>query len=383
MVKLTKWEDINKEKTRGLLGRRLTAHEINLFRIFENIFEEDNSDMQAHQCHKCWGLFTINNKEINTLKKENGQLICLICAEQSNCINKKNLRWTQYVETTFLIEEWERAGSSKTFESLKIDLAKVIKFDTVREMYLEYHKLCKKVQSDNPRTIRTNSKILVVLSNAFEEVKTKNYKEFVKMVWKTNQDELKEVQKMICMLESAVERAELEYWLAKIIPHTTSLVHIKTKKQLDEERTRYHLLIYGQLIELSFIYDILYNLARIKNNKCHVKEPFPPDNNGRYVQHAEKVYAIRKEDSEIGKACSFFVKKLRNVIAHAKYRIDDKFVYKTDASWKISNAQVACTLSVTRSIFSMLLGRIADEQAEMMQRQHIICGDDTFTLEMN
>ena len=385
MVRLTKWGDINKEKARGLLGRRLTALETHLFKTFENVFEGNNSNMQAHQCHKCSGLFAISNEEIGIFKKENGQLICQNCTGQPNQISNKNHRWQQYVKATHLIEEWEKNRSDESFELLKHDLAEIIEFDTTREMYIRYYEICEKVQKDNfKNSLGTDLKIQVILSDAFDDAKARNYEEFVKMIWKINHNELREIQKMLGVLESALHRAELEYWLVKIIPHTTFSVYISTKEQLDNERIRYHLLIYGQLVESNFIYDIMYNLARIKNTKSHIEKPFPPDNNSKHILPAGKIRIICKEDKEIGKLfCRFFVQHLRNAIAHAKYRIDDKFIYKMDTIWKMPIDQVKNKVSITRSVFSALLRRIVVEQAEMIRQQTVTRGDDTFTFELS
>ena len=385
MTRLTKWEDINKEKTRGVVGQRLTALDVHLLKTFENVFEGNNSTMQAHQCHKCGGLFTISNEEIDICKKENEQLICQNCAEQPNQINEKNYRWRQYVKATRLIEGWEKIRTDESFKLLKHDLAKIIEFNTVGEMYIRYYDLYEKARKDNFEiSLGADPKIQEILSVAFDDAKARNYEEFVKMVWKINRDELEEIQKMLNVLESAWQRAELEYWLIKIIPHTTFSTYIGTKKQLDNERIRYHLLIYGQLVELNFIYDVMYNLARIKNTKSHLEKPFPPDDAGRHISPDGKVRIICKEDSRIGELfCRFFVQHLRNAIAHAKYRIDDKFVYKTDTIWKMPIEQVKNKVSITRSVFSALLRRITAEQAEMIRQQTVTHGDDTFTFQIS
>lgn len=389
MTLLKKWDDIDKEKIqRGLLGQRLTEGQISVLRAFENIFEGGNSHVQAHQCHKCGGIFIIGDEKLDTLKKEDDQLICQMCAEQPDENNEKNLRYIRLAEATANIQFWEKSSkkSKEEFELLKQRLTGIIQFDTPREMYVKYHKLSKQSRDDYPgmgsRLTPENQKMI---SDAFDKVKTENFEEFVKMVWGVNQVEEKEVQEMINMIEGAISRVELEYWLPKIMPHTTFSMNVKTKEELDRNRIKYQLLIYGQLVEFGFIYDLLYNLTRIKNGEKWIEIPFPPDDNGNPIFPHSKILAIEKEDEEIGKLLKgYFVNVLRNAIAHAKYRVDDKFVYKTDKkNWKMSRTQVRDKVTSAKAVFRALLNRIADEQAEMMEQKRKMVGNDEFTFQMD
>lgn len=389
MVLLKSWEDIDKGKIQGaFIGQRLTEGQISVLKAFENIFEGGNSHVQAHQCHKCGGIFIIGDEQLDTLKEEDGQLICQFCAKQPDPNNEKNLKYVQLAETTSLIQFWEKSPTKTRaeFELLKKRLNGMLQFETPREMYVEYHKLNKQNRAAYPGMHSTlNPKFQKIISDAFDIAKKENYKEFVKLVWGINQTEEKEVQEMINMIEAAYSRAELEYLLPKIIPHTTFAMNIKTKEELDRYRLKYRLLIYGQLVEFGFIYDTMYNLARIKNGKEWVENPFPPSSEGVPIFPHSKISSIETEDKEFGDVFhGYFINVLRNAIAHAKYRVDDRFVYKTDKrNWKMSRTSVSDKVVFAKAVFRQLLNRLSDEQAEMMEQEVKTVGNDEYSFQMD
>ena len=387
MVLLKNWEDIKKIPTNHM-EQKLTINSISVLQRLENIFEGANLQMQAHQCPKCGSLFTVGNNMSETLSKDGDELICKNCGKQTDNANQKGARCINLADATWLIQRWEKLdiNTEREFDLLKQQLQGMLQFNTPREMYVEYHKLCKQFGDDYPGMgSKLPLKDQKTISDAFRKAKNDNYEEFLKMIFGVNHVEENEVQEMINMIESAKLRAELEYWLPKIIQYPTFVVNIRTKKELDRYRLKYQLLIYGQLVEFGFIYDIMYNLARIKNNKDWIQEPFPPDKNGNPIFPHSRISKILEEDTKLADIlCRYFVPVLRNAISHAKYSVDDNFVYKTDKkTWKMSRKCVTDKVAFARALFKTLLNIISGEQAEIFKQKTKTIGDDEYTFQMN
>ncbi|MGB9694348.1 MAG: hypothetical protein ACPLYF_05835, partial [Fervidobacterium sp.] len=81
MVKLNRWEDINKALFRRHLPQIISARELFVFRQFELIFSNKIENVEAHQCF-CGQLFLIPKDSLQEVKKDFlGNPVCPKCAQ--------------------------------------------------------------------------------------------------------------------------------------------------------------------------------------------------------------------------------------------------------------------------------------------------------------
>ena len=83
MVKLSRWEDINKALFRRHLPQTISARELFVFRQFDLIFSNKLENAEAHQCF-CGQLFLIPKNYLQDVQKDSlGNPICPKCAQST------------------------------------------------------------------------------------------------------------------------------------------------------------------------------------------------------------------------------------------------------------------------------------------------------------
>jgi len=375
LVLLTKWSDIDLSKIqKESIESELSLNTIALLRTFESVFEGNTTHVQAHQCIRCGNFFMIGEDNVNSLKDdEEGGKLCKNCAGQKDPNVEKNVRWKKLAELTYAIKDWERTkdSSGEGFEKIKEIAKGFFEFDSEREMYVNYHKLKEKVDEDHKEFgSRLNVNYVKIIDELFTKAKEENTDEFVKFIFGINAEEVLEITETLHMLQASIVRGEMEYWLPKITEQITLLIGIKTKEQLDRLRLKFQLLQYGQLVEFGFIYDTLYNLAMISQNKKFIQNPFPPDKNGNPIFPSRKILLLEQENKELGKIVrEYYVGPLRNAIAHAKYLIRGGFVLKSDKkNWKMSIKLVEDKNKLVKSISRYLYSKLIQEQVSIMEK---------------
>lgn len=369
MTNLTEWSQI--DKTTVKLESIISNRSITALRTMDLIFSKKNTTHESFQCRLCKNLFVALKTKLSELKEDGqGSTLCVVCSGLKDDNDEKASHFKQFAEITKAMVAFEKSNDKEeSFAKVRSIVAGSFECDSVKDMYVNYNKFKKQLEHENSDiVIELEEKYRKMIDLAFDTAKKNGGMEFVKLVFGTNKDEEYEVQETINMLDASALRAELEYYLPKISNIPTSIFSIDSEG-LEKIKFKLLLLKYGQLIEFNFIYHTFYNLAVLSQGKNYELDPFPPDISGNPVFPNEKILKTKTMDSKLGSIFDcFYVSTLRNAIAHAKYSVQNGWVSKIDnKSWKMNLQQVRDKVNLTNQIFSYLLSKIVDEQAQFYE----------------
>jgi hypothetical protein len=400
MVKINRWEEINKALYRNQMPKVISARELMVLRCVENIFSGLDKEKEVHQCF-CGQIFIVSRQKMETVPKDFlGLPVCPKCGNSPENVEdaKWRTKFTLAGEITQAMRDFEECEENKRDEALKKirSLTKgEYEFSTIGEMRAKYHKFIEKVQAEDLYQIAgPKPEWVKILDSLFEKAKDSDIATFVELIFSTDALEIRQVMDTILLSQEAIVRMEKDYFLSKIsdypdLPFKLNMEIIK------KSRVRFSLLVYSHIIELEALYNLTANLILASEGKRIKANPF--DETGRksglfqwlrigstskksFTNSGKKLKTIKNMNRQVGKLLySFYMPNVRNAFSHSKYKIENGFFYKTDENFKISADKLETKINRCKAYWDYLQARISDEVA-IVYEKGIVKGKDGTTV---
>jgi hypothetical protein len=357
MVRLTKWEDVDKSLAEKTLPKIISAKELEALRAINEVFLGRRTDAEAHQCW-CGNLFfvTVGQKSRLSVDK-NGEIQCNIHEGEDSKDRAWRERFNLHVQITDAMDAYGHSRPDQkqlAFEKVRALAEGTFPCRNVKEMHVGYWKLQQSLIEGNEPSLQKDDKL--VMDDLFQEARKSNLPAYVKLVNPEDVDSYDEIDRTVWGFESLVGRMEKDYFLERLSQFPI-LVRPTSYEELEKNRLRAYLLFYSHLVELNPLYAITLNLVRSANGQEYAKDPF----RGVELRTFQKIAAIKKENSKVGALLERFCSnKLRNAFAHSRYRIQGDFIIKTDENWKITIPSFYEKLSLCRTYWSYLKRKMVE-----------------------
>lgn len=373
MVKLNSWDEINKTVFQRHLPHVISAVELRVFRMFENVFSGKDKYGETHQCGNCGDLFYLG-KDIREKVTNDwlGNPVCPKCGKFPGEQEDKEWRrkFTAFGNITEALRRLEESEPDQRITHLKEvrNLSKeFFHFKTIAEMYSGYDRLLKELSQGEEEAPSLRPEWKASIHRLFENAKSGNFVEFVKCVFSLDPFESRQIFDTIWESQFAIVRMEKDYFLSKVTNYPILPPPI-TFENIENSRIRFSLLIYNHLVELSPLYEITINLIRVSQGKPFAEEPF-----SKAVKYPdEKIRIIKSENPELGSIFNqFWVREVRNAFSHSKYRIEKGFFTKTDENFKISIPELQARIDVCKDYWNYLQHKIVEEQIFLQEKKVI------------
>jgi hypothetical protein len=368
MVKLDKWEDINKPLFRKHVPQTISARELFVFRQFEQIFSKKQQDAEAHQCF-CGQLFLVRRERLQDVKKDFlGNLVCPKCAESPE--DSEDYQWRRKFELfrklTEAMQELERSvPENRSLHEEKVrELSRgLFEFKNMKELYIEYFKLMEELDDKEQYSLRFRQSFQEAIKKLFRKGKEQNLMEFIKFIFSPDPNETQHIEETIWESNLSVIRTEKDYFLGKVSDYPILIKPI-SQGDLTKSRLIAQLLLYCHLIEIDTLYNLSLNLAVVANGGTCVKNPFPKS----VVYPMEKIKFIEKASQGLAHLLrEVYSKEVRNAFAHSKYSIEGDYFVKTDQDFRISIEDLQNKIHLLNDYWRFLFYMIGREQVQAME----------------
>jgi hypothetical protein len=369
MVKLSKWEDINKALFRRHLPHTISARELFVFRQFDLIFSNKLENIDAHQCF-CGQLFLAPKSRLQDIKKDFlGNPICPKCAQSPE--DYEDREWRQKFELfrklTEAIQALERSPPEQrviTEQRVRGLSQGLFEYKDLKELYLKYFKLMDELGAQEDYVSRLKPEIRALIEELFRQGKERNFVEFIKFIFSPDPSQTQQIKDTIWESNLAVIRAEKDYFLEKVSDYPVLIKPIE-KEDLARSQLVAQLLLYCHLIEMDSLYDLSLNLAEIAKGRHFKKKPFPSS-----IKYPwEKIERIKKANKSLGAILrEIYCREIRNAFAHSKYKIEGGYFIKTDENLRISIEHVMEKVNLLNAYWSFLYYKIGQEQIIAMEK---------------
>lgn len=370
MVKLTRWEDINKALFRRHIPRVISVRELFVFRQFERIFSKKRRDAEAHQCY-CGQLFMIAKERLKDVEKDFlGTPICPKCAQSTE--DYEDWEWRRRFELfrklTKAVQILERSPPEQRVESEKKvrDLSQgLFEYENLKELYLEYYKLMNELGADQDYSSRLKQDWRSIIEDLFKKGKEYNTAEFIKFVFSPDPNETRQIKETIWQSNLSVIRMEKDYFLSKVSEYPLLIQPISIE-DLARSRLRAQLLLYCHLIEMDALYDLSMNLAMVAEGEKFKEKPFST------MYPLKKIKLIARKKRDLGEILKeIYCREVRNAFAHSKYRIEEGYFVKTDQNYRISVEDFQQKIDLLNAYWGFLYYKIGHEQVMAMKEGEI------------
>jgi len=368
MVKLSRWEDINKALFRRHLPQTISARELFVFRQFDLIFSNKLENAEAHQCF-CGQLFLIPKNYLQDVQKDSlGNSICPKCAQSTEDYEDREWRrkFELFRKLTEAIQVLERSQPEQriTAEKRVRDLSKgLFEYKDLKELYLEYFKLMDELGAQEDHMSKLKPDIRLLIEELFSQGKKRNLVEFIKFIFSPDPSQTQQIKDTIWESNLSVIRAEKDYFLEKVSDYPVLIKHI-SKEDLARSQLVSQLLLYCHLIEMDALYDLSLNLAETARGGHFRKKPFPSP----IKYPLEKIDFIERSNKSLGIILrEIYCREVRNAFAHSKYKIEGGYFMKTDEDFRTSIEDLQDKINLLNAYWSFLYYKIGQEQVIAMK----------------
>lgn len=373
MVKLEKWEDVNKALFRRHIPQVISARELLVFREFERIFSGIRLDAEAHQCINCGQLFLITKERIESVQKDYaGDPICPKCGQSVEDYEDREWRrkFESFRKLTEAIQAYERSTPKQRVASEKRvrDLSRgLFEYKDLKELYVEYFKLMNELDGQQDYDSRLDLDRRSTIEDLFRKGKEQNRVEFIRFVFSPDPNEIQQIRETIWQSSLSVIRMEKDYFLSKVSEYPLLIKPI-SKEDLAKSRLRTQLLLYCHLIEMDALYDLLMNLAMVAKGEQFKEKPFASS----LVYPWQKITAIARINPDLGKILrKIYCREVRNAFAHSKYKIEEGYFIKTDQDFRLSIEDIEHKSNLLNAFWGFLYYKIGQEQVMAMKEGEI------------
>jgi len=373
MVKLKKWEDINKALFRRHIPKTISARELFVFRQFELVFSGKRTDAEAHQCMNCGQLFLITKERIQDAEKDYaGDPVCPKCA--GSIEDYEDLQWRQKFELfrklTKAIQALERSSPKQRtpLEKEVRDLSHgLFTFKDMKELYEGYWKLMNELGASQDYDSKLKKDWRLVIQSLFKRAKESDLVEFIKFAFSPDPNETMQIKDTIWQSNLSVIRMEKDYFLSKVSEYPILIGPI-TREDLARSRLKAQLLLYCHLIELDVLYDVSMNLAKVAKGEKFQKKPF--SSSTKYP--LTKINSIAEKNRELGLILkNIYCREVRNAFAHSKYNISGNYFIKTDEDFKMAIEDLQEKIDLLNAYWGFLYWNIGQEQVWAMSKGQV------------
>lgn len=368
MVKLNRWDDINKALFRRHLPQTISARELFVFRQFELIFSNKVENVEAHQCF-CGQLFLVHKDRLQDIKKDFlGNPICPKCAQSAEDYEDREWRrkFELFRKLTEAIQTLERAIPEQRAEAEKRVhelIQGLFEYKDLKELYRGYFKLMNELGAQADYTSKLKPDICSLIEELFIQGKEQNTVEFIKFIFSPDPDQTQQIKDTIWESNLSVIRAEKDYFLEKVSEYPV-LIKPLSSDDLARGRLVAQLLLYCHLVEMNALYDLSMNLAEIARGGRFKEKPF----SSSIKYPLEKIKRIEKVNKRLGNVLrEIYCKEVRNAFAHSKYKFEGGYFIKTDEDFRISIEDLQDKIDLLNSYWSFLYYKIAQEQVVAME----------------
>jgi hypothetical protein len=382
MVKLNSWDEINKAFFQHRIPHIISATEMKVFRILEGVFSGKGKNGEVHQCGDCGDVFYLGKDVKEKVTRDLiGDPKCPRCGKFPEDYKDKEWRrkfaaFNSVTEALRRLEEGEPTQRTEHLKEVRKLSEEFFRFTTISEMYSGYYRLMKELgqEEDVPSSLKPEWKALI--DTLFENAKTNNLVEFIKLVFSTDPFQVRQIYDTIWDAQTAIVRMEKDYFLSKVSDYPILLSPV-TMENVEKSRIRFFLLIYNHLIELNPLYELTINLVRVSQGKAFAKEPFK-----KAQKIPEKIRLINCANPEVGAILSeFWVREVRNAFSHSKYRIDKGFFFKTDEDFRIWIPELQGRIDLCKDYWNYVQDKIAKEQIFLQEKKVLTTTNgDTITI---
>jgi len=368
MVKLSKWEDINKALFRRHLPQTISARELFVFRQFDLIFSNKLENAEAHQCF-CGQLFLIPKNRLRDIKKDFlGNPVCPKCAQSTEDYEDRGWRrkFELFRKLTEAIQALERSlPEQRAIAEKRVrDLSKgLFEYKDLKELYLEYFKLMNELGAQEDYMSKLKPDIRLLIEELFSQGKKRNLVEFIKFIFSPDPSQTQQIKDTIWESNLSVIRAEKDYFLEKVSEYSVLIKPI-SKEDLARSQLVAQLLLYCHLIEMDALYDLSLNLAEIARGGHFKEKPFPSP-----IKYPwKKIDLIERSNKSFGTILrEIYCREVRNAFAHSKYKIEGGYFIKTDEDFRISIEDLQNKINLLNAYWSFLYYKIGQEQVIAMK----------------
>jgi len=368
MVKLSRWEDINKALFRRHLPQTISARELFVLRQFDLIFSNKLENAEAHQCF-CGQLFLIPKDYLQGVQKDSlGNPICPKCAQSTEDYEDREWRrkFELFRKLTEAIQVLERSQPEQriTAEKRVRDLSKgLFEYKDLKEFYLEYFKLMNELGAQEDHMSKLKPDIRFLIEELFSQGKKRNLVEFIKFMFSPDPSQTQQIKDTIWESNLSVIRAEKDYFLEKVSEYPILIKPIG-KEDLARSQLIAQLLLYCHLIEMDALYDLSLNLAETARGGHFRKKPFPSS----IKYPLEKIDFIERSNKSLGIILrEIYCREVRNAFAHSKYKIEGGYFMKTDEDFRISIEDLQDKINLLNAYWGFLYYKIGQEQVIAMK----------------
>lgn len=139
---------------------------------------------------------------------------------------------------------------------------------------------------------------------------------------------------------------------------------LKKRIKYSDEQTYVFLLLYGLIVEASFIYDLLSNLLNVVGGGRYNRDNFPSKKRGGNLvpqSPSEKIRKLLKQSSalKIPKALKelddIYDRELRNAVFHSNYSLYDEEIRLLEANKRYSTTEIHALINKTLAYYEAIV----------------------------